>query len=275
MRRTSRPALATLTLLTALAAALAAPAADAAPACGKAGYAYAGFQNAGRAHGVSATLRSISSPAVENGHVAAWVGVGGPGLGPGGSDAWIQVGFSAFPFRATGSLYYEVNRPGIGPVYHEVRATVLPGRRHRVAVLETRKRDWWRVWVDRKPVSPPLHLRASSGRWHPIATAETWDGGRRSCNRFEYRFENVSVAAAPGGSWKRFVQGYRFLDPGYRLVSSGVGTFLARSALRPPATVTATAPAAPRTPSPPAAPAVPVSAPAAPAADPEPVAAPE
>jgi hypothetical protein len=209
-----------------------AAAAGSARSCGKPGYGYAGFQSVHRGHGVRATLRPLSTPAVENGHVAAWVGLGGPSQGPSGTDSWIQVGLSAFPWERTNKLYYEVKRPGVGPTYHEVLAEVAPGTRHRVAVLETRRRDWWRVWVDSRPVSPPIHLRQSSGRWFPIATAETWDGGRSSCNRFEYGFEALAVAGAPGGSWRVFVSGHRFEDPGHRVVAGRNG-FLARTTLPP------------------------------------------
>ncbi len=205
----------------ALLAALATPPdAAALEPCGKPGYSYAGFQNAHRAHGVRATLVALAKPQVRNGHVAAWVGVGGAGLGPGGRDQWIQVGLSAF--HGTGSnLYYEVASGSGVPRYEEIAATVAPGRAQRVAVLEiSRRPGWWRVWVNGEPASPPIHLPGSSGRFEPIATAETWDGGSRVCNRFSYRFGGLGVAGAPGGSWRRFVQAHRFEDRGYRVTAS-------------------------------------------------------
>jgi hypothetical protein len=93
------------------------------------------------------------------------------------------------------------------------------------------------VWVDGRPVSPPLHLRGSSGRWRPIATAEAWDGGRASCNRFSYGFEDVAVATGRGGGWKTFRSGHRFQDSGFRVLASRSGTFLARTTVLPPALV--------------------------------------
>jgi hypothetical protein len=75
-----------------------------------------------------------------------------------------------------------------------------------------------------------VYLPGSNGRWRPIATAETWDGGRRVCNLFSYRFGRVSVAGR-GGAWRSFRSGYRFQDPGYRVLGSRNG-FLAR-AVRP------------------------------------------
>lgn len=203
------------------------PQASALEPCGKAGYSYAGFQSANRGHGVRATLTALAKPQVRNGHVAAWVGVGGAGLGPNGSDQWLQVGLSAF--HGSGSnLYYEVTTGGNQPRYHELDARVAPGERQRVAVLELAKRPhWWRVWLNGKPASKPIHLPGSSGRFEPIATAETWDGGSRVCNGFAYSFGNLAVAAARGGSWTRFVQAHRFQDRGYRVTASA-SSFVSR-----------------------------------------------
>jgi len=219
--------------------------------CGRAGYSYAGFQATAPAHGVRADVVALGDPQVESGHVAAWVGVNG-------STSWIQVGFSAF--QGSGSkLYYEVNRPGVGPRYTQVQDNVEAGSRHRLAVLEVfRHPGWWRVWVDGAAISQPVFLPGSSGRWRPIATAETWDGGRRVCNLFSYKFGRISVAGR-GGAWRRFQRGYRFQDPGYRVLSATNG-FLARAvrplpekpsatkapvAAAPPAESTAEAPAEP------------------------------
>lgn len=211
----------------ALAASIGLPSeAAAVEACGKAGYSYAGFQSAEGAHGVRGTLAALASPEVKDGHVAAWVGVGGVGVGPNGTDQWLQVGLNAF--RGTGSnLYYEVSRGTAPPSYHEVAAEVPAGSRRRVAVLEMAgRRNWWRVWVGGRPVSAPIHLPGSSGRFAPIATAEAWDGGTRSCNRFAYRFDHLAVAGGRGGSWQRFRWGQRFLDRGYR-IRRGTASFVA------------------------------------------------
>lgn len=202
-------------------------AADAARSCGKAGYAYAGLQSTRRAHGVRATLTALARPFVESGHVAAWVGVGGPGQGPGGSDEWLQVGLAGLPGTGT-RLYYEVAQPGQTPVYHQLESEVLPGRRVRVALLEMGHRPHhWRIWVDGRFVTEPIHLPGSGARWHPIATAETWDGGRPACNGYGYRFEHLRVATWRGGSWARFRSGHRWQDPGYRVVVPRRSTFRA------------------------------------------------
>lgn len=195
-------------------------------ACGKAGYSYAGFQSAGEGHGIRATLAALAKPQVDNGHVAAWIGVGGTGLGPNGTDQWLQVGLNAF-HGSGNNLYFEVSRGGAAPSYRELAAEVPSGTRHRVAVLEmSNRRDWWRVWADGRPVSGPIHLPGSSGRFAPIATAEAWDGGTRGCNRFAYRFDDLAVAGGRGGSWQRFVWGHPFHDRGYR-VTRGPASFVA------------------------------------------------
>lgn len=219
-------------LLAALLAGLSvAPAALAADACGKPGYAYAGRQHAAVAHGVDATLTALDTPQVQSGHVAAWIGVGGVGLGPGGTTEWLQVGLSGFSVGPS-RLYYEVAQPFSAPRYVEIDSSVEPGERHRVTVLEmSRQKDWWRVWVDGQPVSEPILLPGSSGRWQPLATAESWDGGQPACNRFSYAFDDVRVAAAPGGSWRRFRPAWRLEDPGYRVLDGARGSFVASASL--------------------------------------------
>ena len=221
-----------LVVVASLALAAASSTASTAPAAPRScadGYTYAGRLSSTRAHGVRATLTALAKPEVAAGHVAAWVGVGGVGEGPNGSDSWIQIGLSAFP-GSESRLYYEVTRPGAAPTYHELDPSVGTGERLRVAVLEMgKRRNHWRVWLNGRPVSEPVHLPGSSGRWRPIATAESWAGTGSACNSFNYRFEGVRVSAAAGGSWRTFVGGHTFLDRGYRVVDHGRTTFLARS----------------------------------------------
>src|ERR1700747_2823433 len=67
-------------------------------ACGNnGGYSYAGVGAAGSADGISALISPLDAFNVVNGHVAGWVGVGGPGQAPGGTKGWIQVGYPGFP----------------------------------------------------------------------------------------------------------------------------------------------------------------------------------
>jgi hypothetical protein len=176
------------------------------------GYSYAGQQATHRGHGVRASIAVTRRPHVEAGHVAGWVGVGGPGQGASGVDAWIQAGVASTPEGDT-FLYAEVVRAGRPPDLTVVRSGVALGERHRVAVLELAGRPgWWRVWVDGSAVTAPIRMRGSSGRWAPIATAESWNAGTPACNAFGFRFDRLSVSYGGGGSWRPFVPAHQFVD---------------------------------------------------------------
>jgi hypothetical protein len=205
---------------------------DVSSACGVRGYAYEGLQDARAARGIRATLVQVATPRVSGGHVAAWVGVGGPGQGSGGRDEWIQIGLNVLA-DGVGRLYFEIDAPGPGPRYEELASNVAVGTRYEVAVLEVPSRPGsWQVWLDGAPVSDPVELPGSS-RWHPMAVAESWAGATQSCNAFAYRFENVAVALRPSGAWSAIVAGYRFHDSGYRMHRETGWTFLVSSTTTP------------------------------------------
>ena len=220
--------------------------AEAGTQCGPSGYAYAGLQSSQAGHGISAVLTSLAAPAVESGHVAGWVGVGGPGQGPGGADEWIQVGLNSLPGTAN-KLYYEVMRPGGSPSYAEVATNVANGRPLRVAVLETPVSSGaWRIWVNGRAVSAAIMLPGSHGRLTPMAMGESWDGGHPACNRYSYRFENVSIAGASGGSWQAARDATALQDAGYRVVRRAANSFDASATRVAPAPPQAQAPLAPQ-----------------------------
>jgi hypothetical protein len=173
-------------------------------------------------------LVSVTAPQVASGHVAAWVGVGGVGMGPRGTSEWLQVGFSSFPGSRTLSLYYEVAEANGAPHYYEVESGLAPGIARKVAVLELRERpNWWRVVVDGKAVSAPIDLPASHGAWSPTATTESWGGGTFVCNRFWFRFAGLSVASARPQQWSPLGSASSFSDHGYRVVRRTASSFLA------------------------------------------------
>jgi hypothetical protein len=189
-------------------------------ACGNnGGYSYAGVGAATPGYGISATITPLNAFDIVNGHVAGWVGVGGPGQGPNGTNEWLQVGYSGFADITGSDIYYEVALPGRYPTYHQIAANVPVGTVARVTVLELRNRpNWWRVWVNHKPVSPPIRLPGSHDAWNPIATAESWDGGTGgACNTFLYRFRHVSIAHTLGGGWHQLVGGYAIRSAATRL----------------------------------------------------------
>jgi hypothetical protein len=181
------------------------------------GYLYAGHQATHRAHGVRATITMDREPSVRVGHVAGWVGVGGLSQGANGRDAWIQAGIASMSGRKA-AVYAEVARAGAATELFLVEEGVEVGQPHELAVLEMSVRPGsWRVWVDGRPVTGPIRMTGSSGRWAPMATAESWNAGTTACNAFVFRFENVEVSYGAGGSWRGFVPGHRFLDDGARL----------------------------------------------------------
>jgi hypothetical protein len=177
--------------------------ASAAAACGPDGYTYAGFFSPLAASGIRATITPLAAGDVQTGHIGAWVGVGGPGKGPGGTDEWLQIGFSALPDTGGTQLYYELTQPGSSPSYHQI-ATRSAGSSARVAVLELpSRRNYWQVLVNGVVASPPIHLPGSHNRLQPTATAESWDGGTGgTCNAFLYRFAGIDVVRAPGSTWQ-------------------------------------------------------------------------
>jgi hypothetical protein len=188
-------------------ASLVAPAASAA-SCSKT-YSYAGLVSAKTSDGIRTQLRAETVPNVTFGTVAGWVGVGG-------TDAWIQIGYNGF---ADGEhrLYYEVKQRGKLPRYTSVKE-IETGEIHRVAVRERRDRpNWWHVVVDGRPVSPLIYLPGSHRRWQPMATAESWNGGRGNCNGLTYRFSELMLLQRGGGGWRKFPVAYDMQDPGYRL----------------------------------------------------------
>lgn len=197
------------------------PDADAAADCSKS-YSYAGLVSMRDGHGIRATLTQLAVPNVSWGHVAAWVGVGGAGAGPRGETEWIQVGMNGF-YGGDARVYYEVTLPGRPPSYTDVDLEVRVGESHRVAVAEVAgRRDVWAVWVDGRRVSDTFHLPGSHGRWQPMAMAESWNAGMRSCNAFAYRFSRIAVATRQR-SWRRFEPGSRLQDPGYRVRRTRAG----------------------------------------------------
>lgn len=217
--------------LTAAVAAVALGGAASAVACGNSdGYSYAGVGAPAHAYGVSALITPLDAFDVLGGHVAGWVGVGGPGEGPNGSNEWLQVGYAGYPNIIGSDIYYEVAAPGRFPTYHQVSGGLGIGTLTKVTVLEMYgRRNWWRVWVNHHPVSPPIHLPGSHGAWSPIATAESWDGGTGgTCNTFLYRFRHVTVAHAPGGGWHQLTSGFPIQSAATRIQRArGSSGFLA------------------------------------------------
>ena len=163
--------------------------------CASHGYTYTGLAQNDAVHGVTATVTAVSAPRVAGGHVAAWVGVGGRGLAPGGTDAWLQAGLAAY--RGGGSrLYYELMLPE-GRRYVELAQGVRPGTRFTVSVLEVAP-GTWHVLVDGRAVSPAFAVPVSSSRLPAIVTAESWATSTQACNQYAFGFAGAQFIGADG-----------------------------------------------------------------------------
>ena len=222
----ARARIALLAGVSALAAAVLVPAALACPK----GYSYAGLYSPAKADGIAATISMLDTPAAVGGsnHVAGWIGVGGPGLGPHGEDEWLQVGVATFGNSNEGRLYYELAQPGRAPEYVELANGIVPGIKVRVAVLELQfARDAWIV-VSPAGISGPFYLPRSHQAWKPMATAESY-AETRQCNRYAYRFGGLQLAHADG-SWRTMRRAERLQDPGWKLRRHGASAFSATGA---------------------------------------------
>jgi hypothetical protein len=186
-------------------------------ACSRSTYSYAGVASSTKRFGVAGSISAIRAPQVREGHVAAWVGLGGVGLGPGSTDEWLQAGISAMPGQAP-SLYYEVTLPQQTPRYVVLKNNLPIDRPFAIVILESRAHpDTWQVWVDGEPVTDPIYLPGSHGAWRPVATAESWSGDTGgSCNGFAFRFQRIKVASKPGGDWEP-IKGQVLSDAVYRI----------------------------------------------------------
>jgi hypothetical protein len=195
-------------------------------ACGKQSYSYAGISAIHSRSGISAGITAVKAPKVIAGHVAAWVGVGGAGLGPGGSTEWLQAGISALP-GANPTLYFELAQPGQAPTYTVLPIAVSIGATYQVAVLESRKHaGWWRVWVNGKRATDRFYLPGSHNAWNPVATSESWDGDEGACNDFTFKFSDIRSTTSGRPGWSPMAS-TEIDAPGYKVSAASPAGFLA------------------------------------------------
>ena len=192
-------------------------------------YSYDGVQSPSNAYGVATTLSMRAPSVVRSGHVAAWVGVGGAGAGPRGTDEWVQAGI-AQDAGDVAVLYYEYKQPGDAAATYVRLQPVSPGESHTVSVTELAARPGvWRVRIDGIAWGAPIVLPGSHGRFAPNATVESWDGGvAGSCNRYSFSFSGLSLRLRYAGPWQGFGLTRVLRDPAYAL-RLGVNGFSAFS----------------------------------------------
>lgn len=169
----------------------------------------------------------LSEPKVDGGHVAAWVGVGGPGMGPDGTDEWLQVGLASFD-RPDGRLYFEIARPHKEPMFTELASGIQPGESLRVAVMELPFDPNTWIVITPKGAEGPFYLPGSHEKWSPVATGESWAKGGSLCNTYAYRFDSVELASKRG--WRHLRHGLKLQDRGSRVHLISQDTFNATTA---------------------------------------------
>ena len=153
-------------------------------------------------HGVRAVVSPTMAPAIAAGHVAGWIGVGGPGQGPNGETMWLQTGIASVPGMGT-LVYAEITRPGRHPQFVSLVENVEPQQSFRLAVLEMAHRPSHLAGLAERP--PGDEADPPSGLDEPVAADR--DGGvlRRQDERLQHvrlplreRRRSRRDAAAPG-----------------------------------------------------------------------------
>jgi hypothetical protein len=181
-------------------------------------YSYGGVQSGTLVAGIAGTVVPVARPVVRTGHVAAWIGVGGIGVGPAASDQWLQIGVNAV--AGGGTAIYEEWKSGRAYRYTEVLSGIRVGEAHRVELVAAGS-GRWQARLDGRPVGPAYPL-AGAQLWHGQATAETFapDAGR--CNRFAYRIADV-VELRGGHPWRRLAAPLVFRDARLSLTARSGG----------------------------------------------------
>lgn len=191
-------------------------------------YAYAGLVSNAYRPGIMATITATKAADVKNGHVAGWIGVGGPTAGPGGTAEWLQAGLNVVA-DGSAEIYSEQTVPGKGTAYRSLGRVVV-GKAYRIAVLELpSKPGTWHILLNGKVVSEPVSLPGSHDAFQPMAMTESWNGNVPSCNDFSYRFDSVMVGRS--GDWGRLTtsSAQTLRDTGYRVAMTGAGFVAGRS----------------------------------------------
>jgi hypothetical protein len=203
------------------------PTATPAASCTPKAFAYAGLFSNVPGQGIETVVTTMAAAQVPSGHVAGWIGVGGPDAGPGGQAEWLQTGVNT---RAGGGteLYAEITQPGVLTKYVRLAAEVAPGSSYHLAVAQVPgKPNVWHVLLNGKPATGRIYLPGSS-RFAPMAMSESWNGGTPSCNGFNYRFDHLRIRT--NGSWRALTNASVLSDSGYKVIDRTNAGFTAVSA---------------------------------------------
>ena len=190
-------------------------------------YAYAGLFSNSPAQGITAVVTPLLVAHVPSGHVAGWIGVGGPNAGPGGKPEWLQTGLNTIA-GGQSQLYAEIAQPGLAIKYVTLAATLKPGSSYRLAVEQLPgKTGVWQVLVNGKAATGKIYLPQSSN-FAPMAMSESWNGGTPTCNGYSYRFTHLQINT--NGGWQPLTNASTLTDTGYTIANRTTAGFTALSA---------------------------------------------
>ena len=206
--------------------------ASAASACGNGGYSYAGIASSSPAYGIGALITPLPAFNVLSGHVAGWVGVGGPRQGPERHGRVAPGRVQRLRRLAGSNLYYEVTLPGGSPRLPPDRDGP-PGRQPRAASRCSRcasARTTGASGSTAQPSREPIRL---PGEQRPLAA----DRHGRELGRRHRRLQRLPLPLRPGlgrrarraAAGGRFAGGIRLRRP----VDTGSRRRTRRKALGP------------------------------------------
>jgi len=205
----------------------AAPTALSPPSCSRNPYAYAGLFTNNPAQGITATLTTLALAHVPSGHVAGWIGLGGPHAGPNGQAEWLQTGLNTIA-GGQSQLYAEIAQPGHPIKYLTLAATTKPGTPYRLTLEQTPgKTGTWQVLVNGKPATGRIALPVSND-FTPMAMSESWNAGTPTCNGYSYRFTRLQINN--NGTWRPLTNPSALTDTGYTITHQTNTSFTALSA---------------------------------------------
>jgi len=176
--------------------------------------------------GIAAAITVNEHPPVKGGHIAGWIGVAGYYKNV---QIWLQIGFvsesdtESVQNSLKNIVYVENTRPGgKNGKYNITYIDDVPaGTTRSFKILESAKKpNHWVAYMNGKAVSEEIYLPGVHPSGNLVATIENIGMGYSVCNVMSYKFANIQLAHARGGSWKPYTKDEmnELVDDGYRIV---------------------------------------------------------
>ncbi len=164
-------------------------------------YNYAGVKDKETPDGFGATITETASPDVSDGHVAGWIGFGAEGLGPGGTNEWLQAGIERTAGQPVSQLYYEIALPHHAPVHTFLGQAALDSPETFQFTRLSVKPEEWVLSVNGRRRGPVFKMTAGHQPWRVDFMGESWRHYTVGCNSFEYKYKNMTVRQTMSGGW--------------------------------------------------------------------------